>query len=259
MGKLWIKPPDEAMLSAVREALQDMADLEREVAEAENSYTTGARIARADFWGTRGATRKRLAEAEFLTGMGNWKATLQLAVNDYMQGIQQLVDKADHWLLGQYVVLAAVLDESPGAPSQEYRMWWDKASRAAVMALDSSDPREKMWAWSSIVDLQLVKRQYSLSLPSSVGDHLAEAKALDHPLEVVSALDAMVNVVGGVAACEAVWPTYRQFWRWKYWWNRPKWDAEANAGYDYLYRLVKPQLIRMEAGTARDAESRASK
>jgi hypothetical protein len=52
----------------------------------------------------------------------------------------------------------------------------------------------------------------------------------------------MVDSVGGPTECPAVWPTFRQFWRFRDWWQNRNWAAAAEIGFDYLWRIVRPRF-----------------
>jgi hypothetical protein len=231
MPEHWTKPELNEVRLAVQEALSDLESIQREILSISNQYTTGARILRHDYWGTLAAMRKRLAEVEFLAGRGDWRSTLRDALTVCRDGLKE--GAADHWLLGQYVVLRAVLGDTPKVPEDKPRreFWTEKAWRAAELALDNLDPQEQMWAHSSIADLLMVAQAEGRPM-------IAGGKQRD----VVAELEAMVDVGGGPADCQAIWPTFRQFWRWRYWWQNPKWQAAAEAGFDYLWLLVKPRL-----------------
>jgi hypothetical protein len=233
MPEKWTKPDLNEVRLAVREALADLESVQSEILSIGDQYTTGARILRHDYWGSLAAMRKRLAEVEFLAGADDWRSTLRDALNDCRKGLEEGA-RTDHWLLGQYVVLRAVLGETPtvSADRQGRELWSEKAWRAAELALENLDPQEQMWAHSSIADLLMVAH--------GEGHHpiVAGTKHRD----VVAELEAMVETGGGPAECRAIWPTFRQFWRWRYWWQHPKWQPAAEAGFDYLWFLVKPRL-----------------
>ena len=147
----------------------------------DGSHTTDARAKQMDYWGKRGATRKRLAEVEFLLGDDHWRMTLQEARDDYYKGLQQGGGYHDHWLLGQYVVLGAVLRAAAGhtaaaakAPPNaratrrgEGDSWWVETCGAVRLGLRSDHPQEQMWAWSSLADLRLVARRERLDIPGA--------------------------------------------------------------------------------------------
>jgi hypothetical protein len=249
---------------AVQEALEDLGAMSDADVGPDGSHTTDARANQVGYWGKRGATRKRLAEVEFLLGDDHWRATLQEARVDYFKGLQ-LGGYRDHWLLGQYVVLGSVLDAATehaaavakAAPkrrgtlrqarpngreskrgSMDHRKWQETCG-AVRLGLESDDPQERMWAWSSLADLRLVARRERLDMgefPRGPGP--------------VHDLEEMVEVVGGLDQCDAVWPTFRQFWRWHYWWYDPTWASAARDGYEYLRGLVMPRLLeRMDDGS----------
>jgi hypothetical protein len=232
MPEIWTKPDLNEVRLAVQEALSDLESVQSEILSIGDQYTTGARILRHDYWGSLAAMRKRLAEVEFLAGADDWRSTLRDALNDCRKGLDEGAT-TDHWLLGQYVVLRAVLGETPKVPEDRHgrELWSEKAWRAAGLALENLDPQERMWAHSSIADLLMV------------------AQAEGHPIiagkqqrDVVAELAAMVEVGGGPSECRAIWPTFRQFWRWRDWWQNPKWHTAAEAGFEYLWLLVKPRL-----------------
>jgi hypothetical protein len=234
MPENWAKPELGDVRVAVEEALSDLESIRPEILSVTDQYTTGARILRHDYWGTLAATRKRLAEVEFLAGTADWRSTLRAALVDCRSGLEEGA-KADHWILGQYVVLRAVLGETPKAPAdvQGREFWSEKAWRAAELALENLDPQERMWAHSSITDLLMVGQAEGLP-------RIARERQRD----VLSELTLMVEVGGGPAECQAVWPTFRQFWRWRYWWKKPEWENEARNGFDYLWAIVKPRFER---------------
>ncbi len=230
MPEIWIKPKDADVLQAVKDAVEDLDALQNELMGGERSYTSGERAMQVDYWGTRGATRKRQAEVEFLTGVGDWRATLRAAKADYEQGLQ--AGSSDHWILGQFIVLQSVLASAAkvkvGAPG---RRRWEETCRAVRLGMDSGNPNEQMWAWSSLADLRLVSLREEWPL-LDMGDSTS----------VRTDLEAMVRAVGGPDHCAAVWPTFRQFWRWKAWWQDPAWADAAKEGYDYMWALVLPAL-----------------
>ena len=234
MPEKWTKPELGDVRVAVEEALSDLESLRREVLSVKDQYTTGARVLRHDYWGMLAATRKRLAEVEFLAGTGDWRSTVGNALSDCRAGLEEGA-KVDHWILGQYVVLRAVLGETPRVPaaSEFGDFWSEKAWRAAELALENLDTQEQMWAHSSIADLLMVGQ--AEGLPRIAGERHGD---------VLSELTLMVEVGGGPTQCRAVWPTFRQFWRWRYWWKNEKWAAEARIGFDYLWAIVKPRFER---------------
>ena len=238
MPELWGKPRDADMLEAVNDALADLADLQHELFGSDRN-TIADHFAQIDYWGTRGATRKRLAEVQFLieTGEhpelvppGTWRSTLQAAQADYEKGLQVQAGYSVQWILGQVVVLRSVLASAAEVPAGEADDRWDETCRAVRTGLHSPDGDERMWAWSSLADLRLVSLREGWPI-----EHVEPESARDY-------LEEMVNVVGGPDNCPALWPTFRQFWRWHYWWKDPAWKAEAKKGYDFLYDLVQPQL-----------------
>lgn len=216
---------------SVEEALRDIASLDIEPAP-EEEYETGVRVLRADYWGIAGATRKRLAEIQFLAGetKDDWEDTLRLACDHYRKGLTQGL-RVDHWLAGQYLVLQSVT--SAARDADDFEFWWEETLRIAAVGLRSSDRYERMWVYSTMADLRLVA--------------LAERLPLDKPFHgqsVVTELEAMVREGGGPRRCPAIWPTFRQFWRWHHWWIDRSDDGqeEARVGYEYLWPLVEPGL-----------------
>jgi hypothetical protein len=232
MPDKWTKPDLGDVRLAVEEALSDLESIRPEILSVNDQYTTGARILRHDYWGTLAAMRKRLAEVEFLAGGADWRSTLNDALADCRSGLEQGA-KADHWILGQYVVLRAVLGETPKKPaaSEADDFWSEKAWRAAELALENLDAQERMWAHSSIADLLMVARAEGLP-----------GIARDHQRDVLAELQAMVEIGGGPSECPAVWPTFRQFWRWQYWWKNEQWADEAQSGFDYLWAIVRARF-----------------
>lgn len=241
-----LKPEPDEMLLAVKEALSDLEDMKAEILSHAGQHTTGSRILRDDYWGMLAATRKRLAEVEFLTGQGDWRSTLGRVLDDYSEGLSQGL-KVDHWVLGQFVVLRSVLGESPksiGADGDN-EPYWVKAWSSVRLALDNMDPKERMWAHSSAADLLMVALAEDWRIPRQV----AETRNIPPAARVTTAdvtheLRAMVDVVGGPMQCPAVWPTFRQFWRWRFWWKNPGWAEAADVGFDYLWKIVKPRFER---------------
>lgn len=240
-----LKPEPEEMLLAVKEALSDLEYMKAEILSHAGQHTTGSRILRDDYWGMLAATRKRLAEVEFLTGRGDWRSTLRRVLDDYSEGLSQGL-KVDHWVLGQFVVLRSVLGESPklrGAdPDSE--PYWVKAWSSVRLALENLEPKERMWAHSSAADLLMVALAEEWRIPRQI----AEARNISPEAHVTTAdvaheLLSMVEVVGGATQCPAVWPTFRQFWRWRDWWKNPKWAPAANFGFDFLWAIVRPRFV----------------
>jgi len=111
MPEVWAPPTDDELMRAVMDAVEDLNEMQDEIM-SDRSYTTGDRRVQIDYWGTRGATRKRQAEVEFLVSKGDWLATLRAAQADYEQGLQS--GYSDQWLLGQFVVLREVLASAGG-------------------------------------------------------------------------------------------------------------------------------------------------
>jgi hypothetical protein len=233
--------------AAVQQALDDLEAIKDDEVGPDGSHTTDARAEKKDYWGTRGATRKRLAEVEYLLHDDHWRVTLQKARDDYYRGLQ-LAGYRDHWLLGQYVVLRTVLDATdrpagrarPAAKRPPQRRgsgdrWWEETCGAVRLGLRSTDPQERMWAWSSLADLRLVALRERWEIP---GVPRAGGPVPD--------LQEMVNSFGGPDECPAIWPTFRQFWRWRDWWIHRSWAKEAEQGYEYLLGLVSRSL-RLEA------------
>jgi hypothetical protein len=234
MPRRWTSPPPKELRDAVVEAIGDLETIRQELDASEERQGTSARLLRAEYWGTLAATRKRLAEVEFLIGNGDWRHTLQRALGDYSEGLKQGI-AVDHWILGQYVVLQAVLSGITPSGDRNQRLW-DDAERAVVSGLESLDPQDKMWAYSSMADLRMVEL---------VAGKTSRAGG-DTP-SVVDELKRMVEVVGGPTDCPALWPTFRQFWRFAYWWRNERWDQAARDGYQYLWHLVKPRLTEIES------------
>ena len=241
-----LKPEPEETLLAVKEALSDLEDMKAEVLSHAGQHTTGSRILRDDYWGMLAATRKRLAEVEFLTGRGDWRSTLRSVLDDYSEGLQ-LGLKVDHWVLGQYVVLRSVLREAPksNAPTVEPDSYWVKAWSSIRLALENLDAKERMWAHSSAADLLMVAQAEHWHLPAQMAEAMripAQKDITAH--DVLTELREMVASVGGPTECAAVWPTFRQFWRWRYWWENPEWAEAADVGFDYLWQIVRPRFER---------------
>ena len=234
MPEKWAKPEPEEMRTAVEEALSDLEAIKREIMSVSNRHTPGARILRHDYWGTVAATRKRLAEVEFLTGRGDWRETLEAARNDCRSGLEEGA-QADHWTLGQFVVLSAVLVATGKKSYPDREFWAEKAWRAARLAHENLDPGERMWAHSSIVDLLMV---------AAAEGWPRDKEPRNMPTDLLFHLNEMVTLGGGPDECPAVWPTFRQFWRWRYWWENEAWAAEAARGFDYLWDIVKPRFER---------------
>ena len=236
MSEKWTKPDLREVRVAIEETLSDLESTKSEVLSIPNESTPGARIVRYEYWGTLSATRKRLAEVEFLSGSGDWRSTLKKALEDLEEGLKTGA-KSDHWVLGQYVVLRAALGESPDQARSE------KAWQAAQLALDNDDRQEQMWAHSSIADLLMVAQ--AQGLPKIAGEATRD---------VVTELKRMVEVGGGPARCQGVWPTFRQFWRWRDWWKNDQWADEAQQGFQYLWEIVRPRFTTNRSTHAADAE-----
>ena len=239
-----LKPEPEEMLLAVKEALSDLEDMKAEVLSHAGQHTTGSRILRDDYWGMLAATRKRLAEVEFLTKRGDWRSTLRSVLDDYSEGLR-LGLKVDHWVLGQFVVLRSVLREAPRSnePTVEPDTYWLKAWSSIRLSLENLDAKERMWAHSSAADLLMVAQAERWHVPAQMAEamHIPPQKDITAH-DVLDELRAMVESVGGPTECAAVWPTFRQFWRWRYWWKNLEWAEAADVGFDYLWQIVKPRF-----------------
>jgi hypothetical protein len=249
---LKIKELEQAR-QAVQSAIDDLIAQEAEIVDTSRSHTTAARYREADHWGTLGATRKRLAEIEFLLHLKRWPETLRAALSAYERALTQ-GGFFDHWLLGQFVVLRAVLNAHTQREVGETDREWDEVCRVVRQALDNGDGRDQMWAFSSLVDLLLVASREQRELPAfdawlgHISDREAEfAAASTVGGEVVFALERMIALGGGPDRCPALWPTFRQLWRWRSWWRDPAWQEPADRGFDYLWRLVEPRLIETES------------
>ena len=230
------------MRHAIAESIADLEILKRETELDERAGLVRTRVPWAAHWAWRAATRKRLAEVEFLTGAApdQWRQTLSNALTDYSEGLRQGVN-VDHWILGQYCVLESVLEHDPrrSPSSQATDLWWNEACRATLFALQTSNPDGRMWAHSTMVDLLMV---------SLMGRGPVPTYGEVQPKTVLEELERMVEAGGGAQHCLAIWPTFRQFWRWDRWWLRSRNETQAAAragarsGYNYLYRLVRPRL-----------------
>ena len=244
------------MRQAIADSIADLEILKREAELDERAGLVRTRVPWAAHWAWRAATRKRLAEVEFLTGEppDRWRQTLLNALGDYSEGLRQGVN-VDHWILGQYSVLESVLDQDPHRwNSNVPDIWWNEACRATLFALQTSDPDGRMWAHSTNVDLLMVSLMGRGPVPPY--DRI-------EPGIIVEELERMVQASGGPAQCLAIWPTFRQFWRWHRWWLLTKnggYTAAregARRGYDYLYALVKPRLRNwIEPDTSALSETR---
>lgn len=238
------------MRQAIAESIADLEVLKRETELDERAGLVRTRVPWAAHWAWRAATRKRLAEVEFLTGepTDRWRQTLMNALGDYSEGLRQGVN-VDHWILGQYCVLDTVLDHGPRRSyTQAPDLWWNEACRATLFALQASDPADRMWAHSTMVDLLMVSLMGRGPVPMYADGDPAQTYRDVESATVVEELDRMVEAGGGRAQCLAVWPTFRQFWRWHRWWllNENQRYAAAREGallgYNYLYDLVRPRL-----------------
>jgi hypothetical protein len=228
----WKAPDLAETWRAVTEAVDDLEVMRREIAEAEaeSPATVRTRLLKATYWGDLAATRKRLAELQFLNDEDGWRVTLAQALNDYDEALREGI-QVDHWILGQSLVLRAVLNLGDG-PSVDLTQSddWTAAQRSVRLALNNPSLEEQMWARSSMADLVMV---------GHTGESMTELKG---SMDVLDELSEMVRAGGGPQACKALWPTFRQFWRWHRWWRPAPWDAAAKVGYDYLWELVRPRL-----------------
>lgn len=234
----------DEMRSAVQEALDDLESMKREILSVTDHHTTAARLLRDDYWGKLAATRKRLAEVEYLTGQGDWRSTLRRVLDDYREALKTGVS-VDHWVIGQFVVLRSVLNEAPrrSSPSESPEEHWAKAWSAVRRALESLESNEQMWAHSSMADLLMVAQAEGWRIPRQMAD--LEGMPTDRaigPGDVVAELDRMVGLAAVPEECEALWPTFRQFWRWRDWWKKPAWQPAADDGFAYLWPLVRRRL-----------------
>lgn len=237
-----VKELEEAR-HAVIAALGDLAEEETEILEASRSQTTATRYREADHWGVLAATLKRLAEAEFLLGKPGWPETLRRARAAYERGLKP-GGFFDHWILGQFVVLRSVLNAVDKGVPLPWDRRWDDVCRAVQQGLES-DGQAAMWALSSRVDLRLVAQREGWEIPYGGGGLGGPPKETD--IAVVDDLELMIRLGGGPERCPALWPTFRQFWRWRSWWTDPSWQKAADAGFACLWEKVKPQLVRLES------------
>jgi len=234
MFQTWQSPDLKTVRGAVEEAVRDLESLEIEVKNIEEEYQTSARVLRADYWGIRAATRKRLAEVQFLSKQPReqWENTLREVLEDYHKGLNQGI-QVDHWLAAQYLVLRSVLNTRRDE-DKDYDFWWEEACRIASAALHSVDPYERMWGHSSLADLGVVAIGEGLNICST--GMASEPNVHGH-------LKEMVREGGGPRNCPAIWSTFRQFWRWHYWWTtRPEWKEVAQEGYAYLWNLLEARF-----------------
>src|SRR5262245_39036797 len=253
----WISPDLTKVRRSVEQAVRDIESLEAEITGSQDEYETGARIVRGDYWGMRAATRKRLAEVQFLADepREQWEQTLRAVYEDYRKALGQGL-QVDHWVAGQYLVMRSVLQI---APDKEFDFWWEEATRIALGAVRTGDATDKMWAHSTFADLCMVGlaegRLVSNEGRIDLGDALdplgirikGEKDVSDH-------LKLMVDEGGGPKTCRAIWPTFRQFWRWRYWWtHRSEWATAAEMGYQYLWKLIEPRLDPTASATGTQA------
>jgi hypothetical protein len=270
MQEEWAKPTPAELREAVDIAIEDLDSIQNELFGGDRLFTTGDRFKHIDYWGTRGATRKRQAEVEFLTGSANWRVTLRAAQADYEQGLQ--AGYSDHWILGQFVVLRSVLASAAKVEAAKADDRWEETCRAVRLGIKSGVPTEQMWAWSSLADLCLVAAREHLEMvdmapglaPTAVraAVGVATSSAVPETARVPNVRDVlakMVSVVGGPDHCPALWPTFRQFWRWQFWWQDEAWAHAAHDGYEFLRELVVPRLpVQVAERRQRSAPAPAS-
>lgn len=233
----WPPPDLDETRRAVEEAVATIESEESEILGTKEGYETAARILRADYWGRRAAIRKRLAEVQFLGEDAGWWQTLQEVCGDYFKGLQQ-GKNVDHWISGQFVVIRSVLGDAPKEPEpgEQFDFWWDQACRAALAALRGRDRQEKMWGYSTLADLYMVALGEGWQIPST--GPVDQQRVIDQQ-GVIDQLRHMIDEGGGERSCQALWPTFRQFWRWNYWWTtNDRWRDGAQKGYAYLLNAV---------------------
>jgi hypothetical protein len=183
----------------------------------------------ADHYATSAALRKRQAEVNWLRAESGreWRRDLALALGDYITGVS-LGSYDAHWNLAQTSVLTAVLRRFPpaGRSAADWRdAYFEEAVSAAQLATRQPEPTTNMWGWSTLAELYLVR---SATEPGGA------------PAETLKALERMLsfNVPARVLA---VWTTFRQFQRFRHWWNHDDWRATAQAACDFLRPHALPE------------------
>jgi hypothetical protein len=204
-------------------------------------------LLKAADWALRAATRKRLAEVQYLKGMGraSWKETLEVVLEDYDNGLQQGI-QVDHWILVQYFVMRLVVGKNAKKLSEREEIFWNQAVQSVKLDLTSDKPADRMWARASRVDLlmvALVEGEDRAKKWEGLGVSRIE------PKDVLKELELMVGESGKDYSCPAIWPTFRQFWRWHRWWSDvAKADSmiglAAWMGFNYLFEKVKERQIQ---------------
>jgi hypothetical protein len=224
-----------------------------------------ARFMRADYWATRAATRKRLAEIQYLQCLKNksreelkveirseeWMETLRNVFADYEQGLQQGI-QVDHWILVQYFVLRLVAGPRNKSFTKREEIWWKQALQSIEFDLLSDNSDDQMWARASRVDLLMVAladptKNKKNDFVDVIGDADNSHKIANSMTQM---LIQMVEESGYDHRCPAIWPTWRQFWRWNTWWthvHNSGSKAAAESGYNYLWKLVQERFPKSDS------------
>jgi hypothetical protein len=188
--------------------------------------------AQADFFATDAALLKRRAEVAWLRAPGGpeWRRALAEALARYTEGVR-LGSFDAHWNLGQACVLGALLRRfpPPGRSALDYpERHMTSAVRAAEMATEQPDPTTRMWGFSTLAELRLVQRA-----DAGRGD---AALALDCTRRMLE-FDVPARTI-------AVWTTFRQFQRFRHWWDHPDWRDAVEAACD----LLRPHALPSAPG-----------
>ncbi len=207
------------------------------------------------------ALLKRLAELKWLFPRqgDDWVKTLKDARRRYLEG-SIFRNGTDHWAIGQYLVLCAVLDPrlqqrdrsaDVKFAADDFRRWV-AAWNATETHLEAESSDDRMWAHATRADLIMVAIAYNKQPPFDAYRDLRR-----RPLEVLRrSLEDMVR-----AGDDAIWPTFRQFWRYHRWWKLAsvaKWNAAAEDGYAFLLEKVRATYVAraIAVRTTRDAADR---
>ena len=239
-GRLRRKDVDRAG-AAIEAALRAFRAMRQEDdAEGDDRPELTASAARADFYATDGALLKRRAEVAWLREPDGpeWRHVLAESLARYNEGVRRGSFDA-HWNLGQASVLSAILRRFP-PPGRSHLDYPDRhfkaAIRAARMATRQSDASARMWGYSTLIELRLVER--AEGAPSAAST-------------VVDCIRNMLKyAVPGRAI--AVWTTFRQLQRLRFWWDHPDWRADVEGACGLLRPHALPAPPGDEPRAARE-------
>lgn len=234
----------ESIEEAHRAFQRERDDLDRELAGRQPNEAEQARS--ANLATNHGALLKRMAELQhFFPARGDdARATLRVALRCYVHG-SAFGNVADHWAIGQVFVLDTVLGDERDPRRAGTR--WQSACYMTEMRIESPRANERMWAWSTKLDLAMVAMVREWSLPG-----------MRKPPDEAYVLEALEEMIA--AGDDAIWPTFRQFWRYYAWWIKPAWKDTAEAGFRRLLQALErvdiARAVRVRAQSSNPASDR---